>query len=30
MYHVNYFWANLGIAYIEKCISVADVAHLLG
>ena len=28
MHHVNYFWVNLGTAYIGQCISVTDITHL--
>ena len=30
MHRVNYFWVNLGTAYMSQCISVTDIAHLLG
>ena len=30
MHHANYFWVNLSTAYMEQCISVTDIAHLLG
>ena len=30
MHHVNYFWVNLGTAYMEQCISVTDTVQLLG
>ena len=30
MHHVNYFWFNLGTGYMGQCISVTDIAHLLG
>ena len=30
MHHVNYFWVNLGTAYTGQCISVTDIAHLIG
>ena len=29
MHHVNYFWINLGIAYVGKCILGIDIARLL-
>ena len=30
MNHVNYFWVDLGTIYMGECISVTDIAHLLG
>ena len=30
MHHVNYFWVKLGTIYMGQCISVTDIAHLLG
>ena len=30
MLHVNYSWVKLGTDYMGQCISVTDIAHLLG
>ena len=30
MYQVNYFWVNLRTAFMGQCISLTDIAHLLG
>ena len=29
MHHVNYFWANLGTAFMGQCIPLADIVDLL-
>ena len=30
MHDVNYFLVNLGTTYMGQCISVTNIAHLLG